>query len=301
MKLLAISDVHVDPDKPGPWQEFAARAQDEQPDVLVLAGDLTLGKPASYETLLGQFGFFSGPKLFVPGNHDLWQLHSKRKTWDRYERELPAAVAAAGWHYLDFGPVLVGDVAFIGCTGWYDFSLRQRTAPRPGLRVSPGQLSAPGRGMKLFSARSRVLWEELGPDDYRTRAMQVSEESLSEGVVWNDAYYIDWQKSDEEMTRFFCDRLLAQARQISQARQTVAVTHFVPFLEALPDYTDVAPAYARAFAGSLALGETILSLPQAKVAIFGHWHLSGHWRIGGMDAYNVSARYGSREGTLISL
>lgn len=301
MKILAISDVHIDPDKPGPWQEFVARAHDEQPDALVLAGDLTVGKPAAYEALLAQFGSFGGPKLFVPGNHDLWQLYSKRKTWDRYERELPAAVAAAGWHYLDLGPVLVGDVAFVGCMGWYDYSLRQRSTPRPGLRVSPGQLSRPGRGMKLFSARSKVLWEELGPDDYRTRAMQVSDENLSEGVIWNDAYYIDWQKSDEEMAQYFRDRLLAQARQVSRARHIVTVTHFVPFTETIPEYTDIAPAYARAFAGSTALGAAMQSLPQARVAIFGHWHLSGRWRSGGIDAYNVSARHGSREGTLITL
>lgn len=310
MKILAISDVHTDPDTPGgPWQEFVARAQDEQPDVLVVAGDLAVGKSAVYETLLMQCNSIPGPKLFVPGNHDLWQLHSKRATWDRYEDDLATAVTTAGWHYLDTGPILHEGVAFIGCMGWYDYSLRQTNAPRPDLRVSPAVVTAPGRGMKTTSARSDLHWEDLTAEDYASKAMQVGDDNVMEGVVWNDVFYTDWRAregegvlTDAQVSEYFCEKLRAQAQQVvRRAKQLVVITHFVPFPETLRDYTEIAPAYARAFAGSSQLGDVIRGLPHVSAAIFGHWHRAGEWQIGGMHAYNVSAKNGPGEGTLIVL
>ena len=302
MKILAISDVHLDPDEEGTCQEFLARVQEDAPDVLVIAGDLAVGKSDVYETLLAHCDFFRGPKLFVPGNHDLWQLHSKRATWRRYEEELPDAIATAGWQYLDQGPVILEDVAFIGCMGWYDYSLRQTVSPEPGLRVSPAHVTAPRRGMKVDAARSHLAWEDLTAEDYQTKALQAGDDNLMEGIVWNDVFYTDWGRSDAEMTQVFCDRLRAQARQVSRrAKRLVVVTHFVPFAETLRDYHEVAPAYARAFAGSVSLGETICSFSRAQVAIFGHWHHAGEWQIGNLRAFNVSAKNGPGEGTLITL
>jgi len=302
MRILAISDVHLDPDKPAPCQDFIARVQDEEPDVLVVAGDLAVGKSAVYETLLASCDFFTGLKLFVPGNHDLWQLHSKRATWRRYEEELPDAVATVGWQCLDMGPVLLDDVAFVGCMGWYDYSLRQTTSPSAELRVTPAQVTAPGRGMKTSNARANLRWEELTPDDYATKALQVGEDNVMEAVVWNDAFYTDWGRSDGEMTDYFCDKLRAHARQVARrARKLVVITHFVPFAETLQDYSEVAPAYARAFAGSVKLGQTIQKLPHVVAAVFGHWHRGGQWRLGNLRAYNVSAKNGAGDGTLVQI
>ena len=302
MKILAISDLHVDEHDREPWETFLARVQEEQPDVLVVAGDLTVGKSGLYETLLSQFGFFSGPKLFVPGNHDLWQPHSRRETWQRYDEELPAAVSAGGWQYLDLGPVLLDDVAFVGGMGWYDYTLRQTVTPRPGLKVSPGEVAAPRRGMKVRASRSNLDWEDLTDEDYATKALQVGDENVMEGVIWNDVFYTDWQRRDAEIVQYFCDKLRDQAHQVAtRARKIVAVTHFVPFVQTLQDYREVAPAYARAFAGSTAMGETIKGLPAIQAAIFGHWHRGGHWRIGDIPAWNVSSKAGERGGTLIRI
>jgi len=302
MKILAISDLHVDPEQPEAWEHFLSRAQDEQPDVLIVAGDLAVGKSGLYETLLSQFDFFSGPKLFVPGNHDLWQLHSKRETWRRFDEELPAAVTAGGWQYLDLGPVLLGDVAFVGGMGWYDYSLRQTASPRAELRVSPAKVTAPRHGMRTDPARTHLPWEDLRPEDYASKALQVADASISEGLVWNDVFYIDWQRSDAQMVEHFCEKMKAQARQVARrAKKLVAVTHFVPFAQTLREYKEIAPAYARAFAGSVRLGETIARLPNIRVAIFGHWHEPGKWQIGDVKAFNVAAKYGESTGTLIRL
>jgi hypothetical protein len=300
MKILAISDIHVDPEQPEEWGQFLARAQDEQPDVIIVAGDLAVGKSGLYETLLSQFDFFAGPKLFVPGNHDLWQLHSKRQTWKRYDEELPAAVSAGGWQYLDLGPVLVGDVGIVGCMGWYDYSLRQTRSPHERVHVSPATVTAPRRGLRTDPARGNLPWEELGPADYATKALHVGDANVSEGLVWNDVFYIDWQRSDDEMVTYFCDKIEAQARQVARrAKKLVAVTHFVPFGETLQDYNEIAPAYVRAYAGSARLGDTIRKLPHITAAIFGHWHAPGKWDLNGLKAWNVAARHGESTGTLI--
>jgi len=120
--------------------------------------------------------------------------------------------------------------------------------------------------------------------------------------VWNDVFYIDWQRSDAEMVAHFCDKLKAQARQVARrAKKLVAVTHFVPFAESLRTHREIAPAYVRAYAGSAKLGQTIRRLPHISAAIFGHWHEPGKWQIGDLRAYNVADRRGEGTGTVIRL
>jgi len=289
MQLIAAADLHLSPTSFSRLEHMAAQAAGSDADALVIAGDLTTGAITQHGEILQALSSFPGLKLFVPGNHDLWQKGRERDTWQRYETDLPQVATAAGFHYLDQAPVAHGQYGFVGCLGWYDYSLRQVKPPDADLRLSPATVTRPGTALHLDPHRRNLAWSELLPEDYATKAMQCLDDNVAQGLVWNDRFYVDWGKTDEEMVEYFCDKLTRQAETIApEVDHLVAVTHFVPFAEVLPNAKTVTAAYARAFAGSSRLGETIRALPKISAAIFGHWHRQQTWDLDGLLAANAS-------------
>lgn len=302
MIIAGVADLHLMPTNEHALQALADTLPDSGAEVLVIAGDLAAGPLSELTAALDLFSNFQGLKLFVPGNHDLWQMGTTRDTWHRYEVELPAITEITGFHCLDVEPVRHGDIGFIGCTGWYDYSLRQTQSPDGNVRVSPGKLQTPRSPLQVLPRRQELQWEQLGPDDYRAKALQVRDANVLQGLVWNDGFYVDWHRSDEQMVDYFCEKLQRQAEQVSaRVDRLVAVTHFVPCTELLPRAKALIGAYARAFAGSAKLGETLLSIPKVELAIFGHWHLQGTRTVKHIRMADVSIDHGRLPAMLLEL
>lgn len=302
MIIVAAADLHLSPDTLDQPARLQERASALAADVLIIAGDLTTGGLPQYAKALQALSVFTGPKLFVPGNHDLWQKPEGRDTWRRYEVELPEVVTAAGFHYLDHAPFIHQGYGFVGAMGWYDYSTRQLEPPDADLKLSPATLTSPGSAFRTSPKRRNLKWEELLPEDYRTKALQCQDDNVLQGLVWNDGFYIDWKRPDEEMVQYFCDKLRQQAAQVApEVDHLVAVTHFVPFPQILPIAKTVTGAYTRAFAGSAALGETIQSLPKIEAALFGHWHSPGLYDINGLLAVNVTINHGKEPPARVEL
>ncbi|MEI6502888.1 MAG: hypothetical protein WCP21_17900, partial [Armatimonadota bacterium] len=199
------------------------------------------------------------------------------------------AAEGSGFHYLDGGPVVHNGYGFVGCMGWYDYSLRQTEPPDTDLRLTPATVNGPGGTLHLSPDRRDLSWGDLIAEDYATKAMQCLDDNVAQGLVWNDRHYVDWGKTDEEMVDYFCDKLSQQADAVAaEVDHLIAVTHFVPFAEVLPNAKTVTAAYARAFAGSSRLGETIRALPKISAALFGHWHRQQTWDLDGLLAANAS-------------
>lgn len=293
MIIVAAADLHLSPrtlDQPARLQE---RASELAADVLIIAGDLTTGSLSQFATAFRALSGFPGPKLFIPGNHDLWHKPEGRDTWRRYGVDLARTAATAGFHYLDASPFIHEGYGFVGAMGWYDYSTRQLEPPDADLKLSPAILSSPKGAFHSVAGRQNLQWGDLTPDDYRTKALQCQDDNVLQGLVWNDGFYIDWQRPDEEMVGYFCEKLQQQAAQVSpEVDHVIAVTHFVPFPQLLPTAKTVTGAYTRAFAGSGRLGETILGLPKIQAALFGHWHNPGRYDLGGLTAVNVSINHG---------
>jgi predicted phosphohydrolase len=303
MKIFAAADLHVSEESRPRLEQMGQMAKGSGADVLVIAGDLISGPVSQHAEILKAFSGFRGPKLFVAGNHDLWQGNAQRDTWGRYESELSQAVAEAGFHYLDEAPFVHDRWGFVGCMGWYDYSLRQETVPDPDLRFSPATVASPASAFRLNPQRRDLRWHELTPDDYATKAMQSADDNMAQGLVWNDGFYVDWGRSDEEMVDYFCDKLRAQAKKIAaDVDQIVAVTHFIPFAEVLPPPASIVRiAYARAFGGSKRLGDTIRSLPNVRAALFGHWHHQQTWQLDGLLAANCSVNHAQDPPLMVGL
>lgn len=299
MSLIALADLHVSPENEERVRAVARAVCRADAEALIIAGDLLAGPVRRHREILELFADFRGARLFVPGNHDLWQKPGLVDSWKRYHETLPKAVRAAGFHYLDEGPLVVGRRAFIGVMGWYDYSLRQRESPVPGLRVSPAQVNGPRSPWRPLPGRENLVWEQLTPDDYRWQALRWQEASVAQGLMWNDHLATHWDRSDEEMTAYFVQRLRQQAAAVSgRGYELVAVTHFVPFAQLLPPLLTVPGAYARAFAGSEAIGEVLAGLPDLRLVICGHWHHRGLWQLDRLQAANVSTDH-ARLGPLV--
>src|SRR5205823_1367284 len=142
-------------------------------DLLLVVGDTATGDGDAIEQCLSRFAF-SGPKLFVAGNHELWT--SGDDSYRLFKDDLPRRMNAAGWHWLEGNPYLTDGCAIVGSVGWYDYSFAQ---PQLGIpwrfyenKVSPG-------GAEQFD-KYRHLLEQA--DDAPPHAREIF-------ARWNDGQF----------------------------------------------------------------------------------------------------------------
>jgi hypothetical protein len=155
---------------------------------------------------------------------------------------------------LDEGPLLVGQTAFIGSIGWYDYSLRSEELDLT---------------LEQYAAK-------------RVRGL----------ATWNDLHFVDWPWSDAEFTERCLARLEAHCHEAAaQAERLVGVIHHVPFRELL--YGPAAPPYefCRAYLGSDRFGRLFERCPALRHVLCGHRHGYAHERIGEIDAWCVGSEY----------
>ncbi|HEY1629010.1 MAG TPA: metallophosphoesterase, partial [Tepidisphaeraceae bacterium] len=159
-------------------------------DVLLLVGDTASFDGDSLERCLSRFNF-SGEKLFVAGNHELW-THGK-DSYENFRRELPRRIRELGWRWLQSEPFMIGNVAIIGNIGWYDYSFAQPSLEIPRrfyeAKVSPG-------AAEHLSEFSHLLGEDVSP-----HARQIV-------ARWNDGKFVKLHRSDEQ----FLDELLNEMK-----------------------------------------------------------------------------------------
>jgi predicted phosphodiesterase len=277
MRIIALADLHFDTGSRPRIRAIAQAVEAAGADALVLAGDCAASGPELIPEALDLFAGFDGPRLMVPGNHDLWQAEPPFATARLYEQTIPAIAAAHGFHLLDREPFLLGDTAFVGVMGWYSYALRQRKAPRADLTVTPVQVARGADGGMEFAAAPGMgekCWEELSAEDYVAGGLIWQAEGAPHVAVWNDALHLDWGRSDLAIARDFVERLRSQVAAVAgRARRVVGVTHFVPFAELAEHHlTTPTRAFARAYLGDPALGEALLEAEGLALVIYGHRH-----------------------------
>ncbi len=306
MKIVAAADLHFSENNRGRVTALAGAMCHAGADALVLAGDCVAGDANDLAEVLELFADYTGPKLMVAGNHDLWGERPPLDTWLKYERTIADVTEAQGFHYLDQGPLVVDDVAFVGSVGWYDYGFRQMAEPVPGVRVTPVDVSYSADSVANFKAvpgAGEMSWDELTDADFAHRALVWQADGAPHVAVWNDGIYIDWGRSDQEMTRWFAERLRAHIAEVSgSTRRLVGVTHFVPFAEFVPaPGEDVKRALASAYVGSPQLGEVLRESDVLRVAIFGHRHHQEVRELGDVVAVDASVARESERPLVLTL
>jgi predicted phosphodiesterase len=306
VRIVAAADLHFSESTRERVTALAGAMCRSGADALVLAGDAVAGGPEDLAEVLALFADYSGPKLMVAGNHDLWGERPPFDTWLKYERTIADVAVAQGFHYLDQGPLVVDDVAFVGCVGWYDYGFRPLAEPAPGVRVTPVSVSYSADSVANFKSvpgAGEMSWDELTDADFAHKGLVWQTDGAPRAAVWNDGIYIDWGRSDQEMTRWFVERLRAQIAEVSgDARRLVGVTHFVPFAEFVPSpVDDVKQALAGAYLGSPQLGEVLRESDALRVVIFGHRHHQEVREVDGVVAVDASVARESERPLVLTL
>ena len=117
MKIGIVSDLHLEFHRDGGGHLISILFTDGDPDVLVVAGDLTLGSKARGAFKLLRSRFPEIPILFVAGNHEFYQS-SFGATYDA----LQDAAAQYGISYLHRDVVVIRGQRFVGATLWFERS-----------------------------------------------------------------------------------------------------------------------------------------------------------------------------------
>jgi predicted phosphodiesterase len=119
--VQVLSDLHLEFLTPRGGEAFFAGLDPRGVDVLVLAGDVAVGR--GIEPVLTRFASIYPEVVFVAGNHEHYNV-PRAELLGRL-RALDAAIP--GFHFLDVGrrPTVAG-LRFVGATGWSDPTGRPR-------------------------------------------------------------------------------------------------------------------------------------------------------------------------------
>lgn len=253
-------------------------------DVLLIVGDVGVADGDSIEACLSRFAF-AGPKLFVPGNHELW---TKRGTVDLLRDELPRRVSAIGWHWLPGAPYVRNGSAIVGALGWYDYGFAAPSLEIPHAfyeaKASPGAVIYAGEPVELVEA---------------ARAGSRATQELV--ARWNDGKFVHLGASDEAVVARECDEIARSLSAVTHARSVLVATHTVSFAELLPPHHGGQWDFARAYLGSPRLGETIARFANVSNVVCGHSHFAVEAAIGRIRAINIGSGYRTKHFSRITL
>ncbi|HJZ89086.1 MAG TPA: metallophosphoesterase [Polyangia bacterium] len=245
MRVAFTSDLHVE-HHPDVTRLLVRRLEALAPDILIVAGDISDDLLVVESTLRALRPQAARRGLFVPGNHELWTrgdgtsgaAHTVSSR-ERYLDALAEHVTAAGFDYLPAGPVVEAGVGFVGQTGWFDYSLRNR--------AHDAAISLEVYRRKRFGA-----------------------------LRWNDGVRVRWPDGaglldDPDLSAWMVGRLQADLAAVPGGARVV-VTHHLPFPELVFVRGALPWDYLNAFLGSRTLGQTILRAPGVERVVCGHTH-----------------------------
>ena len=115
MKIAATCDIHYDllnsPQEKEHFRDFIRSLETENPDVLVIAGDLVGLGWANLDACLELFKNVAPHRFMVFGNHDYW---SADKDTSKHLKILEHHIERCGFYLLDKQPGKIGKIGFAG-------------------------------------------------------------------------------------------------------------------------------------------------------------------------------------------
>jgi len=246
LRIAYTSDLHVDISQRNrelvPYLGEVLKIID--PDVFIIAGDVS-PELGDLEYALECFSGLKCPKLFIPGNQDIWVLSEEMQelghdSYEKYYFYLPDVCRRNQFIPLWMEPIALAGVGFVGSIGWYDHA-------GPG-----GESSAPPRAYhylldSIWNDMRWACWSDIS--------------LMMEGSLWPA------RRPDAEVAREFNLRLdqdIEGFERDSLVSEIVVVTHYPPFgelsVEGVP------------FPGSHDTAGILLSHGKVTISISGHIH-----------------------------
>jgi len=288
VRVIATADLHYDwREEIQPQVETLARevcASDAA--AFIVAGDTAGFDHSDLDACLSLFDAFGGRKMLVAGNHDIWVRDGSSMPVLR--EVIPAACARHGFDYLEDGPQVVGDVAFVGTMGWYDYSFR------------PTDLDVPMRFYEHKTgpgyARAKSDWRFLIEPPYPA----LTSDQLRISTQWQDVRFVKLGVSDPEFANLLAEQLRGHIASIrDDADHIVAVLHHLPFREALSSRTSPSWRFGNAFMGAEVFGEILAAEPKVRLAVYGHSHTEGVVMHGPVTGVNCGSTYRHKQYAVI--
>lgn len=283
MRIIITSDLHYNVARSRePTEKIAKEICARGGDCLLFVGDSASTDLSVMDQVFGLFESFKGVKMAVAGNHELWTVGGA-DSFARYESEVGTAFRRNGVHYLDEAPMILGETAFVGNVGWYDFSFRPANMRIP-LRFYQHKV-APGAAA-YFEKHKHLLTDE---GDLPPGAMEVTSR-------WMDGERVRLPTTDVEFTRHLAQKLRRHLGEVHErSRRVIAAVHHLPFAELVPPTIIPNWAFAGGFLGSELLGETLLEFSKVSHVFCGHSHRARTCRKGSLVCKSIGSTYREKQ------
>ena len=249
MKIGVTSDLHIDasPLNKQILPHIVKAAEEAALDIFILAGDLSSNLLELAEILIAfTESNLNCPKLFVPGNHDIWVVEHPDVTSEQKYDAIATICRECEFHPLDTAPFVQNGVGFCGTIGWYDYSFRHNKY-------------------------------NFSEETYASKQLL--------GSIWNDSNFAKWDGKDPEIAHRFENKLRDQIRSIKDSvSQIIVTTHHVPFRECVHSRGTLPWDFFNAYMGSQGLGRACLEEQLVTHTLFGHMHTPIRQQVGDITA-----------------
>jgi Icc-related predicted phosphoesterase len=259
MKIIATGDIHYDlirnPEEHKKFVNFINRLKNEEPDVLVLAGDTVGLGSTKLEECLSFFKEVAPIRLKVFGNHDYWTIEGDTSS---HLEILKSRIKGCGFVLLEEKPVIIDGIGFAGNCLWYDYSFSpEEIPPRSSYEK------------KIFGGH--IIWNDvhfvnLGKSD------------------------IDYTSELNEKLEGDIQRLEADVEQIVVVTHHIGFIEMLTTREGFPGWN-----FCNAFMGSKRLGKMLLNHPKVRYHICGHTHDEKVVRKGSLISINPGSTYDEKK------
>lgn len=289
MRIIATSDLHYNVTRSkAPTETIATEICKLGGDVLLFVGDSAGTDLGILEAAFALFEPFSGIRLAVCGNHELWTVDGQ-DSLHRYENDLAETCSRCGVHYLDREPFVMDGLGIAGSVGWYDYTFRPSRLGIP-LRFYQHKI-APGAAARIEKC-SHLL---DSADDIPVGAHEIT-------TRWMDGERVNLPISDLEFAQMTAARLRRHLERIGpSAEKIVAAVHHLPFAELVPRSIIPNWEFANAFMGSELLGDVLLEFPRLRHAFCGHSHQRRVCRKQGLVCTSIGSTYREKQYEVLNL
>ena len=259
MKILIVSDTHYpDLEHEGMRNKLFKVLKRGIYDVLIIAGDVTAsGLYAEYERFFKILRKFSKDVIIahVFGNHEFWLSKSqKRKKLDSIKKVKRFCDVAKAYDVviLDFEPLVLDDVGFVGNVGWYDYSF---TINLP-FNEEDYKRGTPYRDCVIVDKLKSYSFENIAPEWH------------------NDAINVQLPFDNKDFVSKNIEKLKKDIKKIKNKVEEVNVVfHHVPKRELINFSGDEFNDFFKAYDGSVRLGECVEEFKEVIGKVyFGHVH-----------------------------
>jgi len=257
-KIIITADLHFFPRNQSPISQAAENIAAEEPDYLVLAGDIgeTSIDIHYFQHCIEIFTALGLKVGIIAGNHDLYvnpyEKHDSLWLW----KQLPKFTEDAGAEWLENKIKYINSTAIVASYLHYNYS-----SAEPNLAL-PDDWYATN---KKYIIRDGDLVRGIGSD----------------------------QEFSEQLGSAFIERL-EKANQNQKCKNIIVVTH-VPAIEAniTRKPADISWSKATAYFGNLTYEKDILECPKVTHIVSGHSHVGRRNEIKNKIAINLDSDYGN--------